>query len=134
LDPAKVKPITIHSDSLVELVNHRAATNMTAESLGLLLSGEPGTSAGGIHESTGVGVEYHPVPAAAAVCFGGRQGLPGSARHAGRRPNATAIFHAVNPEALPRALDHLNVVWKVVAGQCLFTGGAWQVPPAWSNP
>src|SRR5579862_1191220 len=41
LSPLEARPITLASADLAGVVNHRASTNLTAQQLGLLLSGEP---------------------------------------------------------------------------------------------
>lgn len=119
LSPTEVKPITIASAALVDVVNHRVSTNMTADSLGLLLSGEPATSGGGIHESAEWIwdlTQYRPLqPFVSADARDYLVQLDSLLASQTPRP-----FTAFSPETLPRALDHLNVIWKVVAGQRLF--------------
>jgi len=119
LSPLEAKPITLASADLVGAVNHRASTNLTAQELGLLLSGEPATSGGGVRESddwTWDLSRYRPLqtftsPDAQSylikldALFGARAPRP---------------YTQVSPDALPRALDHLNVVWKAVTQQRLF--------------
>jgi hypothetical protein len=50
LSPLEAKPIIVASADLVAVVNLRASTNVTAETLGLLLSSEPATTGGGVRE------------------------------------------------------------------------------------
>lgn len=119
LSPQKASPIDIGADRLVRVVNHRAATNLTAAELGLLLSGEPLTTGGGVHESEGWAWEltrHRPLrPFVTADARGLLVKLDGLLGTQEERP-----YVPVSPDALPRALDHLNVVWKALTGQRLF--------------
>ena len=57
LSPTTVTPITVDGCELAGVASHRASTNFTAETLGLLLQAEPATSGGGVRESaTGPGI------------------------------------------------------------------------------
>ena len=119
LSPIEVRPITISSADLVGAVNHWASTNITAETLGLLLSGEPATTGGGVRESddwTWDLTRHRPLQT--FVVADARSYLVKvDTLLASQAPRP---YTAVNPEALPRALDHLNVVWKAMAQQRLF--------------
>lgn len=119
LSPVEVKPITISSADLVGAVNQRASTNITAETLGLLLSGEPATMGGGVRESedwTWDLTRYRPLqPFIAADARSYLVKVDSLLASQEPRPYAAA-----SPEALLRALDHLNVVWKAVTEQRLF--------------
>jgi hypothetical protein len=92
---------------------------LSPESLGLLLSGESATSGGGIRESTGWMwnlTQYRPLqPFVSADVRDYLVQLDTLVADQTPQP-----FNTVTPEALPRALDHLSFVWKVVTGQRLF--------------
>jgi hypothetical protein len=119
LSPVEVRLVTVSSADLVGAVNHLASTNVTARDLGLLLSGEPATTGGGVRESddwTWDLTRHRPLQPFAVT--GARDYLVKlDALLAGQAPQP---YTAVSPEALPRALDHLNVVWKAVTQQRLF--------------
>jgi hypothetical protein len=119
LSPRKATPIIVEGDRLAGVVNHRASTGFKATELGLLLSGEPLTTGGGVRETDAWTWDL--------------------TRHRPLRPFVTAdarellvkldsLFDAqaerpyvpASPDALPRALDHLSVVWKALTGQRLF--------------
>lgn len=137
LSPLEAKPITLASADLVGAVNHRASTNLTAQALGLLLSGEPATAGGGVRESddwTWDLSRYRPLQT--FISPDARSYLIKLDAHLGARiPHPyTQISH----DALPRALDHLNVVWKAVTQQRLFhprglTGAASLAEPVISG-
>jgi len=119
LSPWKATPITVEGDDLVRVVSHRASVDLKPAELGLLLSGEPLTTGGGVREADAWTWDL--------------------TRHRPLRPYVTAdvrellvkldaligvqverSYLPVSPDALPRALDHLNVVWKALTGQRLF--------------
>lgn len=100
-------------------MSHRAAVNLKAAELGLLLSGEPLTMGGGVREVdvwTWDLTRHRPlrpfVTANARDLLVKLDGLFGT--------RAVHPSVPVSPDALPRALDHLNVVWKALTGQRLF--------------
>ena len=137
LSPLEAKPITLASADLVGAVNHRASVNLTARELGLLLSGEPATAGGGVRESddwTWDLSRYRPLqtlmsPDARSYL------IKLDALLGARTPHPHT---PVSPDALPRTLDHLNVVWKAVTQQRLFhprglAGAAGLVEPVISG-
>jgi hypothetical protein len=119
LSPTEARPITVSAAEIVGVVNHQASTNLTAETVGLLLSGEPATTGGGVRESdnwTWDLTRYRPLqPFAVTDVRSYLVKLDALLANQVPRP-----YTAVSPEALPRALDHLNVVWNIVAQQRLF--------------
>jgi len=138
LSPLEARPITLASADLVGVVNHRASTNLTAQQLGLLLSGEPATAGGGVRESddwTWDLARYRPLQT--FMSLDARSYLIKLDALLGAR--ALRPYTQVSPDALPRALDHLNVVWKAVTQQRLFhprglAGAASLVQPVISSP
>jgi hypothetical protein len=119
LSPYKATPIILDGEHLVDVVNHRVSTNLKAAELGLLLSGEPLTTGGGVRETDGWTwdlTRHRPlrrfVSADARELLVKLDGLLGSQTE---RP-----YVPLSPDALPRALDHLNVVWKALSQQRLF--------------
>ncbi len=119
LSPLEAKPITLASTDLVGAVNHRASTNLTAQELGLLLSGEPATAGGGVRESddwTWDLSRYRPLQT--FISPDARSYLIKLDALLGAR--APRPHTQVSTDALPRALDHLNVVGKAVTQQRLF--------------
>jgi len=119
LTPYKATPITVEGDHLVKVVNYRVATNLKGADLGLLLSGEPLTTGGGVHESdvwTWDLTRHRPLRP--FVSSDGRELLAKLDTLLGAQ--AERPYVPVSPDALPRALDHLNVVWKALTGQRLF--------------
>jgi hypothetical protein len=119
LSPAQVKPVAIASAELVGFINHQQILNVTASTLGLMLSGEPVTTGGGIRESddwTWDLSRYRPLqPHVSTDVRSYLTKLDALIDSTTPRP-----YVAVPPETLPRALDHLNVVWKAAAQQRLF--------------
>ena len=119
LSPLEAKPITLASADLVGVVNHRASTNLTAQQLGLLLSGEPATTGGGVRESddwTWDLSRYRPLQAFMS---------PDARSYLIKldallaRPGAAPV-HTGQPRCATAGLDHLNVVWKAATQQRLF--------------
>jgi hypothetical protein len=97
-------------------INSQARTDLGVSSLGLLLSGEPTTTGGGIREAdewTWNLTQYRPLQPWASPDIKSYltkvDAVLGS--------HAPEAYTPVSPEALPRALDHLNVVWKAVTTQ-----------------
>lgn len=119
LSPEKVRPLALPGDVLVAAVNGQASTDLSVGSLGLLLSGEPTTTGGGVREAdewTWNLTQYRPLqpwvsPDVKSYLTKVEAVLGGPPLEA---------YAPVSPEALPRALDHLNVVWRAVAQQRLF--------------
>jgi hypothetical protein len=103
----------------VGVVNHRASTNFKAAELRLLLSGEPLTMGGGVREAdawTWDLTRYRPLqPFVSPDTRSLLVKLDALLGAQAERP-----YVPVSPEALPRALDHLNVVWKALTQQRLF--------------
>jgi hypothetical protein len=119
LSPTEVKAITVLDADLVGAVNHLASTHVTAETLGLLLSGEPATTGGGVRESdnwTWDLTRHRPLQT--FVSADARSYLVKLDALLATR--TSPAYTPVSPEALPRALDHLNVAWKAVTQQRLF--------------
>lgn len=119
LSPLEAKPITLASADLVGVVNHRASTHLTAQELGLLLSGEPATTGGGVREGddwTWDLSRYRPLQT--FISPDARSYLTSLDALLGAQ--APHPYTQVSPDALPRALDHLNVVWKALTRQRLF--------------
>jgi hypothetical protein len=137
LSPTTVTPITIAASDLASIASHRASTDFTAETLGLLLQAEPATSGGGVHESsdwTWDLTQYRPLQP--FVSDDARSYLIKLDALLGTKTPQS--YKSVNPETLPRALDHLNVVWKVVTEERLFyprglAGAASLVEPVTSG-
>jgi hypothetical protein len=137
LSPTAVTPITVDGADLAGMASYRASTDVTAETLGLLLQAEPATSGGGVHESSDWKwdlTQYRPlrsfISEDAASYLTKLDALLGS-----KTPQP---YTSVSPETLPRALDHLNVVWKVVTKERLFyprglAGAASLVEPVGSG-
>jgi hypothetical protein len=119
LSPLQVKPVAIASSELVGFINHEQIPNVTASTLGLLLSGEPTTAGGGIQETdewTWDLSRYSPLQPYVSTDV--RSYL--IKLDALIASETTHPYVAVPPETLPRALDHLNVVWKAITHQRLF--------------
>jgi hypothetical protein len=90
------------------VVSHRASVDLKPAELGLLLSGEPLTTGGGVREAdawTWDLTRHRPlrpfVTADARELLVKLDGLSGA--------QAEQPYVPVSPDALPRALDHLNV-------------------------
>jgi hypothetical protein len=137
LSPTAVTPITIAGSDLAGAASHRASTDVSAESLGLLLQAEPATSGGGVHESsdwTWDLTQYRPLQP--FVSDDARSYLVKLDALLGSK--TPQPYTSVSPDALPRALDHLNVVWKVITKERLFyprglAGAASLVEPVHSG-
>jgi hypothetical protein len=119
LSPLQVKPVAITSAELTAFVNSQQMVGVTSRTLGLMLSGEPVTTGGGIQENddwTWDLSRYRPLQPFVSTDVRDYlirlDALTGSAR--------PQPYIAVPPETLPRALDHLSVVWKAVTQQRLF--------------
>jgi hypothetical protein len=87
-----------------------AHTHLTAQELGLLLSGEPATTGGGVREGddwTWDLSRYRPLQT--FISPDARSYLTNLDALLGAQ--AAHPYTKVSPDALPRALDHLNVVW-----------------------
>lgn len=119
LSPSEVRPITVESANLAALVNQRADMNITADELGLLLCGESPTVGGGVKEAgtwTWDLTRHRPLrPYATPDVRGYLVELDTLLAAKSQRP-----YTPVSPESLPRALDHLNVIWKALTRQRLF--------------
>jgi hypothetical protein len=115
----KAEPIVIDGEHLAEIVSHRASIDLKPAELGLLLSGEPLTTGGGVGETDNWSwdlTRYRPfnqfVSPDARSLLVKMDDLLGA--------QTEQPYVPVSPDALPRALDHLNVVWKALAGHRLF--------------
>jgi hypothetical protein len=119
LSPWKATPVTVDGADLARVVSHRASIDLKPAELGLILSGEPLTMGGGIREVdawTWDLTRYRPLrpfvsPDARSLLVRLDTLLGAQAEHP---------YCPVSPDALPRALDHLNVTWKALTGQRLF--------------
>jgi hypothetical protein len=117
--PTQARPMLLSGAALAGVLAEQTATKLTARNLGLLLSGEPTTAGADISEADSWMWElarYRPLqplvsPDARSYLIKFDALLGSQAPH---------TFSAIRPEDLPRALDHLNVVWKVVTQQRLF--------------
>jgi hypothetical protein len=119
LNPYKATSITIEGEQLVAVVNSRTSLRIKPEELGLLLSGEPLTMGGGVREAgTWLWDLTRHRFLRPFVTADARQLLIKLDDLLGVQPEQSYV--PVSPETLPRALDHLNVVWKVVTNQRLF--------------
>ena len=119
LSPTTVTRITVAGSDLASIASHRASTDFTAETIGLLLQGEPATLGGGVHESsdwTWDLTQFRPLQP--FVSDDARSYLIKLDALLGSK--TPQPYTSVSPDALPRALDHLNVVWKVVTKERLF--------------
>jgi hypothetical protein len=116
LSPLKPTPITVSGTDLVGVVNHCASTNLRVAELGLLLSGEPPTAGGGVSEKDEWDWDLTRYPQLPKFVS------PDATSYLTKLENALGVttphlFARVAPEALPRALDHLNVAWKALTRQ-----------------
>jgi len=119
LSPLQVRPVALASSELVGFINHEQIFNVTASMLGLLLSGEPITTGGGIQETdewTWDLSRYSPLQPYVSTDV--RSYLIKLDALIASKALHPCI--AVPPETLPRALDHLNVAWKAVTHDRLF--------------
>lgn len=119
LSPVQVKPVAIASSELVGFINREQIFTVTASTLGLLLSGEPTTTGGGIQETdewTWDLSRYPPLQPYVSTDVRSYL-IKLDALIVGK---ALHPYVAVPPETLPRALDHLNVAWKAVTRDRLF--------------
>ena len=119
ISPLKATPITVEGGHLAEVVSHKASIDLKPAELGLLLSGEPLTTGGGVREAdawTWDLTRHRPlrpfVTVDARKLLVKLDGLSGA--------QTEQPYVPVSPDALPRALDHLNVAWTVLTGQRLF--------------
>jgi hypothetical protein len=121
----KAELIVIDGKHLVEIVSHRASVNLKAPELGLLLAGEPLTTGGGVSETDTWSwdlTRYRPFNP--FVSSDVRSLL---VKMDNLLDAQTEQYHVpASPDALPRALDHLNVAWKALTGQRLFYPGTRQ--------
>ena len=114
-------------------MSHRASIDLKPAELGLLLSGEPLTTGGGVREAdawTWDLTRHRPlrpfVTADARELLVKLDGLSGA--------QTEQPYVPVSPDALPRALDHLNVAWKVLTGQRLFYPRGLAAPASLVEP
>jgi hypothetical protein len=119
ISPLKATTITVEADYLASVVSHRASADIKPAELGLLLSGEPLTTGGGVREAeTWTWDLTRHRPLRPFVTPDARELLVKLDALTGTQVEQPYI--PVSPDALPRALDHLNVTWKVLTGQRLF--------------
>ncbi|HEV2374928.1 MAG TPA: hypothetical protein VGS19_22560 [Streptosporangiaceae bacterium] len=123
-DPVKVKPVMLGSDALIGGIRRRLGSfgEVSGRQARLMLAGEPATWHG-----------VSPDPDSAdwtwKLWFGsllpfavetGLEYLAALEELIGGRPEPQPSWVPVEPSALPRALDHLDLAWLVRAKQRLF--------------
>jgi hypothetical protein len=123
-DPVKVKPVTLGSDALIAGVRQRLGPfgEVSERQVRLMLAGEPATWLG-----------VHPDPDSPDwtwnLWFGslrpfavetGSEYLAALEELIGSHPEPEPSWASVEPSALPRAIDHLDLVWLVRTNQRLF--------------
>lgn len=133
ISPLKATPITVEGGHLAEVVSHKASIDVKPAELGLLLSGEPLTTGGGVREAdawTWDLTRHRPlrpfVTVDARKLLVKLDGLSGA--------QTEQPYVPVSPDALPRALDHLNVAWTVLTGQRLFYPRGLAAPASLVEP
>jgi hypothetical protein len=123
-DPMKVVPVTLPSDALIRGIRHRLGPfgEGSERQVRLMLAGEPPMWMGAPPDPDSPGWTWN-------LWFGSLRSFAvetGSAylvaleELIGGTPELSGSRTAAEPSALPRALDHLDVVWQVRAGQRLF--------------
>jgi hypothetical protein len=124
-DPVKVKPVVLSSDALIGGVRQiigRPFGEGNPSQVRLMLAGEPATWLGVSPDPDSPDWEWK-------LWFGslrpfavetGPDYLAALEQLIGRGPEPAASGAPVEPSALPRALDHLDLVWLVRTGQRLF--------------
>jgi len=124
-DPVKVKPVALSSDALIAGVRQiigRPFGEGNPSQVRLMLAGEPATWLGVSPNPDSPDWEWK-------LWFGslrpfavetGPDYLAALEQLIGRGPEPAASGAPVEPSALPRALDHLDLVWLVRTGQRLF--------------
>ncbi len=124
-DPVKVKPITLSSETLIsgvrQVIGHPFGEGSPSQ-VRLMLAGEPATWLGVSPDPDSPDWEWKLWfrslrPFAVDT---GPEYLAALEQMIGHRPEPPASAVAVEPSALPRALDHLDLVWQVRTGQRLF--------------
>jgi hypothetical protein len=123
-DPVKVKPVTLGSDALIAGVRRHLGPfgEVDDRQVRLMLAGEPATWLG-----------VHPDPDSPGwtwnLWFGslrpfavetGPEYLAALEELIGSHPAPQPSWAPVEPSALPRALDHLDLIWLVRTQQRLF--------------
>jgi hypothetical protein len=123
-DPTKVKPVTLRGDLLITGIRQLlgAFGELSERQVRLMLAGEPATWLGVSPDPDSPDWTWN-------LWFGSLRPFAvesGSAYLAaleeliGTHPEPELTTAPVEPSALPRALDHLDLVWQVRAGQRLF--------------
>lgn len=124
-DPVKVKPVVLSSDQLIAGVRQLVSRPLWEEDTGqvrLMLAGEP---------ATWMGVSPHPDspdwewklwfrPLGPFAVDTGPDYLAALEQIIGHRPEPARAAAPVEPSALPRALDHLDLAWLARTGERLF--------------
>jgi len=124
-DPVRVKPVVLSSDALIAGVRQvigRPFGEGNPGQVRLMLAGEPATSLGVSPDPDSPDWEWKLWfrslrPFAVDT---GPEYLAALEQLIGHRPERAVSGAALEPSALPRALDHLDLVWLVRTGQRLF--------------
>ncbi len=123
-DPVKVKPVSLGSDALIAGIRHHLGPfgEVSARQVRLMLAAEPATWLGVSPDPDSPDWTWN-------LWFGslrpfavetGPDYLSALEELIGSHPESQPSWARVEPSALPRALDHLDVVWHLLAGQRLF--------------
>ena len=123
-DPLKVKPVTLASDALIAGVRQRLGPfgEVSDRQIRLMLAGEPATWLGVSPDPDSQDWTWN-------LWFGslrpfavntGPAYLAALEELIGNHPEPQTPWVPVEPSALPRALDHLDLVWFVRTNQRLF--------------
>lgn len=124
-DPMKVKPVVLTSDALMRRVSQITSRNLFGEHAALvrlMLAGEPVTwnrvSSDPGDPQWEWNLSFQPLRPFAVDT--GMDYLAALEQLIGHRPEPAPYGAPVQPSALPRALDHLDLVWRVRTGEPLF--------------
>ncbi len=123
-DPVKVKRVALTSDALIAGIRQRLGPFMevSERQVRLMLAGEPATWLGMNSDTDSPGWTWN-------LWFGslqrfavdtGAEYLASLEELVGSRPEPQRSWAPAEPSALPRALDHLDLVWLVRTKQRLF--------------
>jgi hypothetical protein len=123
-DPLKVKPVTLDSQALISGIRQQLGPfgEVSAGQVRLMLAGEPTTWLGVSPDADSPDwtwkLWFEPLGPFAVDT--GPAYLAALEELIGGRPASADSRAMVEPSALPRALDHLDAVWHLLAGQRLF--------------